>query len=156
MKLNLSSYIHHRDPFLFLDNVIHLNAQSIIAELFIKPDLALFQGHFPGDPIFPGVLIIEALSQAACVLAMNHLTPDLRSKYNTILTNIDKTSFHNMVKPGNTLILSANIIKIRDKLIMFNCIAYLKTNNEPINPSQITTNTLVSKSQITAILKPKL
>ncbi len=99
----------HRDPFLWVTRVIECEpGKHIVAELDVDPDLPIFEGHFPEYPVFPGVLIMEALAQAACCCL---LADPAREKSIGYLTGIDKAKFREQVKPGDTVTLEADIIK---------------------------------------------
>ncbi len=99
----------HRNPFLWVTRIIECTpGQSIIAELDVDPDLDIFKGHFPGYPVFPGVLIMEALAQAACCCL---LADPSREKTLGYLTGIDKAKFREQVRPGDTIQLEAKIVK---------------------------------------------
>jgi len=68
-RTRIESILPHRDPFLFVDKIITFSAQeTITAELFLAPEWPFFRGHFPGRPVMPGVLIIEALAQTSGML----------------------------------------------------------------------------------------
>ena len=151
MKWDVKKYIHHREPFLFVDDVIELTEDNIVAKVLINEEWELFKGHFPEEKIFPGVLAVEALSQSACILAMSKLDAKDRISYNTILTNIDKASFHTMIRPGNMVLLEVSISKTRAQLMRFNCIAY----KSEINMNNTIEKVIAAKAQITAILKLK-
>ena len=103
----------HRDPFLWVTRIVECTpGESIVAELEVDPDLDIFKGHFPEYPVFPGVLIMEALAQAACCCLL--ADPD-REKSLGYLTGIDKAKFREQVKPGDTVRLEAKILKANKK-----------------------------------------
>lgn len=103
----------HRDPFLWVTRIVECTpGESIVAELDVDPDLDIFEGHFPEYPVFPGVLIMEALAQAACCCLL--ADPD-REKSLGYLTGIDKAKFREQVKPGDTVRLEAKILKANKK-----------------------------------------
>ena len=108
-KEQIEAVLPHRDPFLWLTRVISCTpGESVIAELDVDPDLPLFKGHFPGYPVLPGVIIMEALAQAAsfCLL----VEPEKQGSLG-FFAGIDKAKFRNQVKPGDTLTLEAKITK---------------------------------------------
>lgn len=97
----------HRDPFLWVSRILACEpGKTITAELDIDPDLPLFQGHFPGHPVFPGVLIMEALAQAACCCLMANPEREDSLGY---FAGIDNARFRETVLPGDTLTLTAEI-----------------------------------------------
>ena len=101
--------IPHRPPFLFVDKIVELTDNKIKATREMSSDESFFQGHFPGNPIMPGVLICEAIFQAAGILLSNILggvgggTP--------VLTRISNAKFKNMVRPGDLLELQAEVVE---------------------------------------------
>ncbi len=93
----------HRYPFLLVDRVIEmdLNKGYILAQKNVSMNESFFQGHFPGSPIMPGVLILEALAQAGAILVHS------KSKENklAVLLNVNHAKFRQPVKPGDVLLL---------------------------------------------------
>ena len=103
--------IPHRDPFLLIDEVLEMEVGvKIKARKFMKEDEFWFQGHFPGHPVVPGVLMVEMLAQAGAV-AM--LSMDEHKGKIGFLGGVDKAKFRRMVVPGDTLTLEMEIIKIK-------------------------------------------
>ena len=73
-KEGIEALLPHRDPFLWVSRIVECEpGVSVVAELDVDPDLPLFQGHFPGYPVLPGVIIMEALAQAASCLSLIHI-----------------------------------------------------------------------------------
>lgn len=101
----------HRYPFLMIDRIIELEGTKRACGLKnVTINEAFFQGHYPGDPIMPGVLIIEALAQIGGVL----LSQELEHKGKVaVLLSLDKVKFRRSVRPGDQLILEAEAIRIR-------------------------------------------
>ncbi|MCH2203166.1 MAG: beta-hydroxyacyl-ACP dehydratase [Fuerstiella sp.] len=99
--------IPHRDPFLWLDEVLELSETRITARRFLSPDLPVFAGHYPGFPVFPGVLQCEACFQAAAVLISGLVTPDAGQV--PVVTRQDKTQFRKLIRPGDTLCIEVEI-----------------------------------------------
>ncbi len=97
----------HRFPFLLVDKVIEISDTHIVAVKNVTINEWFFQGHFPGNPIMPGVLQIEALAQAGGLLAMN-LMKD--GEYDTYFLKIDNCKFKQKVVPGDTLLLKMELI----------------------------------------------
>lgn len=108
-------YLPHRPPFLLIDRVTALDpSKSIVAIKNVTINEPFFQGHFPGQPIMPGVLILEALAQASTVLAFFSTNENpLESKALYVFAGIDNVRFKRIVKPGDQLHLSIEVIKIR-------------------------------------------
>jgi len=119
---DISKYLPHRDPFLFIDEVIALKkGEEIHAIKHIQEDEYFLKGHFPNNPIFPGVIIVEALGQASGILGfvtMNK-TPDEGSIY--VLAGVDKVRFRKRVKPGDILNLHSKIINEKRGIWKFEC-----------------------------------
>lgn len=107
----IKEVIPHRDPFLFLDEVIELEpGRRAVALKQVRPEEPHFQGHFPGQPIMPGVLIVEALAQAGAVAALS--LPENREKL-VLFAGIDGVRFKRPVVPGDTLTLEVEMTKMR-------------------------------------------
>ena len=112
----------HRDPFVWVTRVVACEpGVEIHAQLDVDPDLALFKGHFPEHPVLPGVIIMEALAQAAsfCLLVDRGAEGALG-----FLTGIDKAKFRRQVAPGETLDLKARIVKASARL----CVAEVEAS----------------------------
>ena len=103
----------HRYPFLLVDRVLKLIPNDKIVALknvtFNEP---FFQGHFPGKPVMPGVLIIEAMAQAGGILAYETAPSDKRNRL-IYFMGMDRVRFRKMVFPGDQIILEAKILKFR-------------------------------------------
>jgi 3-hydroxyacyl-[acyl-carrier-protein] dehydratase len=97
----ITDRIPHRPPFLWLDRVLEAGADSLVAEKDIPADLALFDGHYPGYPLMPGVLLCEAVFQAGAVLLADRQEGDARGK--PVLTRILGAKFKREVRPGDTI-----------------------------------------------------
>lgn len=106
--------IPHRYPFLLVDRVIELVPQQrIVAIKNVTMNELFFQGHFPGAPVMPGVLVIEALAQAGAVLLLSDI-PDRASKL-VYFTGIDQARFRRPVVPGDQIRLTMNVLKLRSR-----------------------------------------
>ena len=70
--MKVEAFLPHRDPFLFIDEVIEVSNEKIVAKRFVSPEEEFFKGHFPDFPIMPGVLILEAMAQS-CGLLGSHI-----------------------------------------------------------------------------------
>jgi 3-hydroxyacyl-[acyl-carrier-protein] dehydratase len=100
--------IPHRDPFLWIDEVIAESENRIVARKRIAPDLDVFRGHYPGQPVLPGVLLCEAAMQAGAVLiARQGLAGSggaaLAAGRVPVATRINNVKFKQIVRPGDTL-----------------------------------------------------
>ena len=92
----------HRFPFLMIDRVVELSDEKVVALKNVSANEPYFAGHFPGHPIMPGVLQVEAMAQAGAVLAMNILA-DAGDKPLVFFMGIDKVKFRKPVVPGDQL-----------------------------------------------------
>ncbi len=101
----------HRYPFLLVDRIIEVvGSQRVVGLKNVTINEPFFQGHYPGDPIMPGVLIIEALAQVGGVL----LSQELEHKGRVaVLLSLDKVKFRHPVRPGDQLILEAEAVRVR-------------------------------------------
>lgn len=107
---DIKKILPHRYPFLLIDRVIEMEGTNILRALKnVTINEPFFQGHFPGQPIMPGVLQIEALAQAACILSYlkEEFDPAKQIAY---FAGIDRVKFRKMVVPGDSLILEVTWI----------------------------------------------
>ena len=106
----------HRYPFLLVDRVIQLiPGDKIVALKNVTFNEPFFQGHFPGKPVMPGVLIIEAMAQVGGILAYQTAAPERRNRL-IYFMGMDKVRFRKMVVPGDQIIFNAEILKFRSKV----------------------------------------
>ena len=124
-KINIQEYLPHRYPFLLVDRVQEISENGITAVKNVSFNEPYFQGHFPNEPIMPGVLIIESLAQASGVFAFvsNNKTPS--DGYSVYLAGVDKSRFKRPVRPGDVLTLHAKISAVKLSLHKFDCEAYV-------------------------------
>ena len=125
-KDDIKKYLPHREPFLFIDEVIDIDQNNQIhVRKYISPDEYFLDGHFPNNPIFPGVIIIEALGQASGILGFVKMnkTPDEGSIY--VLAGVDKVRFRKRVRPGDTLDIYSTVLGEKRGIWKFDCRAEL-------------------------------
>lgn len=114
----------HRYPFLMLDKVIEISENHVVGIKNVTMNETLFQGHFPDNPVFPGVLQIEALAQTGGILALHNM-PD-KGNWDTYFLKIDNTKFKAKVSPGDTLILKMELLEpIRRGIVRMQGTAYV-------------------------------
>ncbi len=101
----------HREPFLFVDEVTKLEENRIEAYRDIRPDEFFFAGHFPGFPVLPGVLMVEAIAQTGILLVLAR--QEDREGKKTLFAGIDRVRFRRQVSPGERLLLSATVLGAR-------------------------------------------
>lgn len=103
----ISSRIPHRPPFLWLDRVVEISDESILAEKEITADLDVFKGHYPEYPLMPGVLLCEAVFQAGALLIGELIKDDGAITGVPVLTRILGAKFKREVRPGDTIEIRA-------------------------------------------------
>ncbi|OUN49028.1 3-hydroxyacyl-[acyl-carrier-protein] dehydratase FabZ [Enterococcus cecorum] len=109
--VQIKEIIPHRYPMLLIDRVEELmEGQKIVAKKNVTINEPFFQGHFPHEPVMPGVLIVEAMAQAGAVALLS--LPQFKGK-TAYFGGIDKAKFRKKVTPGDTLILEVEILKIK-------------------------------------------
>jgi len=110
-------YLPHRYPFLLIDRVETIvPGEKIIALKNVTINEPFFQGHFPGMPVMPGVIILEAMGQAGGVMVYESLNEQKEGNL-VFLTGIDKARFRKPVVPGDQLVFELKLLKKRAKLI---------------------------------------
>ena len=120
----IMQYLPHRYPFLLVDRVISLQMEptkTIIATKNVTINEPFFTGHFPGNPVMPGVLIIEAMAQAAGILASLDAELDGRRGALNYLVKVDNARFTRIVRPGDQLELEVTQTRIVRSMGMYSC-----------------------------------
>lgn len=97
--------IPHRPPFLFIDRILEVRDDGAVAERTIRGEEPHFEGHYPGNPLMPGVLLCEAVFQTAAVYMMKRFSTEIGSDgaKTPVLARIQEAKFKQMVRPGDTI-----------------------------------------------------
>jgi UDP-3-O-[3-hydroxymyristoyl] N-acetylglucosamine deacetylase/3-hydroxyacyl-[acyl-carrier-protein] dehydratase len=121
---DIERMLPHRYPFLLIDKIMEITEDSIVGVKNVTMNEPIFQGHFPGNPVFPGVLQIEATAQCGGIFALNNVEdPHL---YSTYFMKIDNVKFKQKVLPGDTLVFELKLISpIRRGLVHMKGNAYV-------------------------------
>ena len=107
----IEAILPHREPFLLLDEVVELEpGDHVVARKRVRPDEWYLAGHFPGRPVMPGVLIVEAMAQAGAVAV---LSEDENRGRMALFAGIDDVRFKRIVEPGDELELRCDIERVR-------------------------------------------
>mgnify|MGYP004561777021 FL=1 len=123
MDINqIKEILPHRYPFLLIDRVISIDGNKIVAIKNVTANENYFQGHFPIEPVMPGVLIIEALAQTGAVAILSK--DEFKGKI-AYFAGIDKAKFRRKVVPGDTLRLEVELTKLRGRAGVGYGIAYV-------------------------------
>ncbi len=122
----IMEYIPHRYPFLLIDRVLEMEKQKrIVAIKNVTINEPFFQGHFPGQPIMPGVLLIEAMAQAWCILAVSSAAQKVSSA-DILFIGIDKARFRKPVLPGDQVRFELEGIGMKRMISKFRGKAYVE------------------------------
>ena len=107
-KEKIKSILPHREPFLFIDEIREIGEDFIIGTKFVKKEEEYFKGHFPAEPVMPGVLQLETMAQAGGVLILS--TVENPQDYLTFFMKIDNAKFKRKVVPNDTIIFRLDLL----------------------------------------------
>jgi len=110
--------IPHRKPFLFIDEIVEISENGAVARLTVSPELPFFEGHYPGNPIMPAVLLCESVFQTGAIYLAEKLGSDALNvdKVTPVLSRIRDARFKRMVLPGDTIEVT---VKEKDQIGTF-------------------------------------
>ncbi|MCG8482140.1 MAG: 3-hydroxyacyl-ACP dehydratase FabZ [Clostridia bacterium] len=123
-KDQIKEIIPHREPILLVDDVLEINyGESIKTRLFVSPEFDFFRGHFPGAPVMPGVLTVEAMAQTSDILLLSFEKYKGKIPY---FIGIDGVKFKKKIEPGDTIEIEAKINhEIHEKaIVVCDAVAY--------------------------------
>lgn len=112
----IKNYIPHRYPFLLVDRVLEMENEKIITIKNVSVNEPFFNGHFPGAPIMPGVLQVEAMAQSGCIMMMKEKVDD-PEKSLIVFTGIKNAKFRRQVVPGDVLRMEVELVNQRRNFI---------------------------------------
>lgn len=124
----------HRYPFVMVDRVVKMEADSLVAIKNVTINEPFFQGHFPGQPVMPGVLQVEAMAQAAGLIMLGRVANDEAPKV-VFFMSADKVKFRKAVTPGDTLEIRAKLTKVRGRIAAAECECLV--NNETVSSAEL-------------------
>jgi 3-hydroxyacyl-[acyl-carrier-protein] dehydratase len=132
MEMNIQdvkNYLPHRYPFLLIDRVLELEiGKSIVALKNVTFNEPQFTGHFPDQPIMPGVMIVEAMAQATGILAFKSEVGKPIDGQIYMLVGIDKVRFKRIVEPGDQLLIDVEVMTVKRGIWKFKCKASVDGN----------------------------
>ena len=116
-KEQIESLLPHREPMLLIDRLINIKKlKSATAIMYVKRDSFFVQGHFPGQPVMPGVFIVEAFGQAAAALTAHGIDKSTYENKLVFLMSVEKARFRNPVIPDCTLELNIEAVRSHGKV----------------------------------------
>ena len=139
MKMNqdeIKGILPHREPMLLVTSVEELSpGENIRAAFFASPEMDIFRGHFPEEPILPGVYSVECMAQAVDILLMSTVRYAGKTP---LLLGVDKVSFRKKILPGDTLEIRASIISEQKEKAIVTCAAEIYVHQERAANGDIT------------------
>jgi len=114
----IKGILPHRPPFLFVDEILEIDDKRIVAKRNIRADEYFFAGHFPEEPIMPGVLVVEALAQTGGMMLLRKYKGAI-----PLFMGIDRARFRKIVRPGDTLIMEVKLLQERGGIVKISGVA---------------------------------
>lgn len=150
------NFLPHRNPFLFIDRVSQITfpgeesfvgvpaakdlvGGKVVAHFDVRADLKILEGHFPGNPILPGVVQTEMMAQASCFLNVKCVEPGKMLKglkIDVALLGIDRARYRKPITPGMKLTILSELKKVRGPFLNYSC-SIIDENNELISEADI-------------------
>jgi UDP-3-O-[3-hydroxymyristoyl] N-acetylglucosamine deacetylase/3-hydroxyacyl-[acyl-carrier-protein] dehydratase len=150
---DIMKLLPHRQPFLLIDKIMEISLTHVIGVKNVTLNEEFFNGHFPGNPVMPGVLLIEAMAQCGGVLVLKTV-PDPEN-YLTYFMKIDSVKFKQKVIPGDTVVFSLNLLTpIRRGICHMKGIAYV--NNKPVMEAEMMAQIVKMKESDVKTQQPEL
>ena len=140
--VDIEGMLPHRFPFLMVDKIMEIGEESIVGVKNITMNEPIFQGHFPGNPVFPGVLMIEAMAQVGGIFSLSKVEePHL---YSTYFMKIDNVKFKQKVVPGDTIVFDLKLLSpIRRGLVNMGGVGYV--NGKPVVEAEMLAQVIKDK-----------
>ncbi len=127
-KEQIKKVIPHREPMLLIDQVLEMEeGKTIKTGFYLDPELDFFRGHFPGEPVMPGVLTVESMAQTADVLLLS--MPQYAGKI-PLFIGIDQVKFKRKIEPEDTIEIEAKITNINEAKAVVTCEAIVRNKGE--------------------------
>ena len=142
-KEQVLSFLPHRNPFLFIDEVLKVEIPEAarglplplkftdlvggktVARFFVDDSMKVLEGHFPGSPIVPGVVQVEMMAQASCFLVTKSFDKPINEiKVEVALLGVDKARFRKPVVPPMELTIETELVKVRGNIMAYDCKVY--------------------------------
>ena len=141
---DIEKMLPHRYPFLMVDKIMEIHEESIIGVKNITMNEPIFTGHFPGNPVFPGVLQIEAMAQVGGIFALSKV--DDPHLYSTYFMKIDNVKFKQKVLPGDTVVFELKLLSpIRRGLVNMGGMGYV--NGQPVVEAEMLAQVVKDKEE---------
>ena len=124
----IKSVLPHREPFLFLDEIVSVNSEEVVAKKNVSIEEDYFRGHFPNFPVMPGVLILEAMAQTCGVLGSHIMGKNSNKNSVYLFAGIDKVRFKRKVLPGDVLTIKSKVLSEKRGIWKFISEAHVDNN----------------------------